>query len=650
MPIERRSTMALLMAAAAFAMPSAALAAQDSAEAEDARYRFRVAMQRDAEAARAAGQRLPRIFRGNQNRLSLGNLSRWPNSSSARSTPYTERELAEIRAAQVRLVRDLTAGPQNPGGGVVLSHPRLGRIVIDNPGQTPGNPLGTLVRPDPGMIAGPSPIAGNPSQPEGGSGGGGSSKDPDPGSGGSGGSDEFPILEPGSGFGGPTTQPAPVGDASMRGYDAKAIARWDVVPYQDFDGLFHIGVVAFHINGIERVEFSVDGGRWTPVTEKKLNPRTDVWEYTATLDASLFDDGLVEVRARVFPRDAGEVRVLGGDFQRIGEHSLFLDARPLGIERQSVYVSAQGGDGGTGTSDDPVSSIRDAVSRLEDSGAANGGIIYLLPGEHDCQSFFTETTTTYLTISGAPDTDPSEVILRTDTGRPQATRLRLANLTGKDIDDSSFLSGSGRRMQHLWLDNVTLVGTDRHMRGPWLSSMNDTVVYTTRVIARARMEGLKHVYLARDTHVQHIQADSFGENPLLINCSVRDIFADGSGAHSDVYQWGPTQGYENVIVYGFQADEDVSAQGFFAGGYPDEPPLTDFAFVDVRMDNQPPWHPSSRTVFGFNRTIDHWVIDGVWLNGPTRWTDSNCNNVIVRDSWFSTERIRPADHPGVIYE
>src|SRR6185436_2472821 len=84
-------------------------------------------------------------------------------------------------------------------------------------------------------------------------------------------------LTPGTGFSGPTTQPPVQGTGA--GSDAKAIARWDVVPYQTFDTTLNIGVVAFHINDIAKVAFSVNGGPWTDVSQMTLNPETNVVEY-----------------------------------------------------------------------------------------------------------------------------------------------------------------------------------------------------------------------------------------------------------------------------------------------------------------------------------------------------------------------------------
>lgn len=154
-------------------------------------------------------------------------------------------------------------------------------------------------------------------------------------------------LIPGNGFTAPTDQPDPVGNPADFGYDAKAIARWDVVPFQTFDDKFEIGVVAFHISGIDRVDFSVNGGDWTSVKNMTYNKRTGVTEYTVTLDAKNFPDGPIEVRAIAWP-NVGEPRVLAGPMDtdvanRAGEHSLILYTNANGTSPEQV-IELQAGD------------------------------------------------------------------------------------------------------------------------------------------------------------------------------------------------------------------------------------------------------------------------------------------------------------------
>lgn len=342
MPDRRRSAMTILMAASIFALPTSLLAAQDEKESTPANAN---ASLREAHARQvnAAPRSISRFFIAGPSRYAYASAQR-PVSNTSQARQYTEEELREIRAAQIRLIRDMGAGPgSTPGGTAVLSHPTLGRIIISSSGPITPKPGGggTVVKPTPGLLAGPTSTAGTySSDPRGGSGGGSSGE---PG--------EFPMLEPGSGFRGPTGQPPATGDDTMLGHDAKAIARWDVVPFQTFDGVFEIGVVAFHIAGIDRVEFSVNGGDWETTREMTLNPRTQVEEYWVGLDASLFDkDGPVEVRAIVYP-NVGIPRVLGGEMdweneyqgpQWTGEHSMFLFANAGGTSGEIVLELAEG--------------------------------------------------------------------------------------------------------------------------------------------------------------------------------------------------------------------------------------------------------------------------------------------------------------------
>ena len=64
-------------------------------------------------------------------------------------------------------------------------------------------------------------------------------------------------------------------DANVASAAARAIARFDVVPYQIFSGTFEIGVVAFHVDGVQKVEFEYEtpsGLQTVTETSMRLNP------------------------------------------------------------------------------------------------------------------------------------------------------------------------------------------------------------------------------------------------------------------------------------------------------------------------------------------------------------------------------------------
>src|SRR5262249_17949540 len=158
-----------------------------------------------------------------------------------------------------------------------------------------------------------------------------------------------------------------------------AIARWDVVPYQTIveqtTPTFNVGVVAFHIAGIERVAFSLEGGPWTDVTSMELNPEAGVVEYFATIDASDFSsDGPIEVRATAYPKAAapqaqGTAAYPGGGDPRVLK-SLFLyvDAGPAATPI-ARYCSPSGSDStGDGSVGNPYASPWRAAKAIETAG------------------------------------------------------------------------------------------------------------------------------------------------------------------------------------------------------------------------------------------------------------------------------------------
>ena len=89
------------------------------------------------------------------------------------------------------------------------------------------------------------------------------------------------------------------------------IARWNVVPMQVIDSAgFDIGVVAFHANGIDRVEFEANNGSVTTIRQMTVNPRTGNREFWVTLDVPENNDSLIEIRATVYPNLQGKPFIL----------------------------------------------------------------------------------------------------------------------------------------------------------------------------------------------------------------------------------------------------------------------------------------------------------------------------------------------------
>jgi hypothetical protein len=474
----------------------------------------------------------------------------------------------------------------------------------------------------------------------------------------------FSAIIPGLGWTGPTEQPAAVGNPTQAGYDAKAIARWDVVPFQTFTGDFNVGVVAFHMNGIDRVEFAVNGGPWTSVREMQLNPQTNVWEYTARLRASDFAvDGPVEVRAVAWPV-VGEPRVLGGPLAAglgNGEHSMFLSSNSQGSLSTLVrYISPGGNDvSGNGTTENPYATMMKAARSIQDQQGwnADGGTIYLLPGDHVLGTYSygqsTATANRWLTISAAPGVARSEArIIRAATTDGLRTKLvRFYGLTFAPASgaDQGVLVSNGPMEDYVWVDNCEFAGPGRAVDANWSGGLSGQ--YSIDCTYHDCRDGPGGV-LVRGAIVQDIGSDALSGSSLAVNCTVGRIDHTGTTFHPDVLQYYGAL-IENRIAYGIIA-RTGDAQGFFAGS---NVGLKDVAFVQCDINNQF-FGSNVGNVFQFGGPVRHMLVRDSIFVGPARWrTDLGFTgtNVVVERAYADTDRaeflVPSADHsifPGVL--
>ena len=392
--------------------------------------------------------------------------------------------------------------------------------------------------------------------------------------------ESFQIVRPGSGFANATPQPPRVGAPNTPGATAKAIARWDVVPYQDFDGDFHIGVVAFHINGIDRVEFSANGGPWVSVRNMQLNPRTGVWEYTAVVRASDFPDGLLEVRAIAWPKEGGVPRVLAGPMDMVldkarirGEYSLFLNANSSGT-LPVVFCWADAINGsdetGDGTEGNPFKTLVKATEHVQaQHGSTEGATIYLKAGEYawaqTAFAFVPVSESRWMTISGAPGVAKEDVIISQTSGnglRNRNTRFTRLTLT------VSPTTGAGV-YHRAWADDIIVRRYDQtptQEGGVIRMGRYTGGVWFTDCEFHSMIRGPREFLLCRNARIHNIGGDAHREfRGMLINSHVWDLL-NLDGTHNDVMQFYSNSGsdpFENIIIYGMRAIDNVAGQSFF---------------------------------------------------------------------------------------
>lgn len=384
------------------------------------------------------------------------------------------------------------------------------------------------------------------------------------------------VLRPGTGFTGATSQPATAGTPGAQGYDAKAIARWDVVPFQTFDSTFNVGVVAFHMNDIDRVEFSVNGGTWTAVRTMTKNPQTDVYEYTATLRAADFGDGAIEVRAVAYPK-VGIPRVLESlPLNTNANHSL-----PAAVR----YVSPTGNDNNDGlTPQTPKQTTNAAAFSIQQAqGSADGSTIYLLAGTyaltHAQWNSQSVTVNRWLTVAPAPGVERSQVIISgnaiSGSSGFNLKLLRFYNLTFTNGVSTGWQNG-GRA----WIDGCHYQGASSATSGcPGPGGAFSNRYMTNSTVADV-LGGLEGYDLIRDVRIDRIGADVFSNSAMVINCSVHASTQLG-GSHADLWQW--VGAAENVIMYGVDNTDGIGAIN--SAGPTFESTALDIAVVNCRISS-----------------------------------------------------------------
>lgn len=422
---------------------------------------------------------------------------------------------------------------------------------------------------------------------------------------------EGPII-PGGGPGpGQGTEPVATVVGTGFGADARAIARWDVVPFQAIAGEMNVGVVAFHVNGIDRVEFSANGGAWVSTSEFRLNPQSGVREYWATLRASDFRDGVVEVRAVAYPT-RGVPRALEG---------LRLYANSRGTLEQRIRWAAPNGNDltGDGSQARPFRSIYRATQSLSQAGGATGadnGVVMLAPGSYEYKrpngSATPVTTNAWVTVQAGPGVSRDDVhIVSASDGQSNGGLLtRLVRLKGVTLRGT--LDTSTPLEDYLWLDGVKHVGAGPldptiYFTGTWWSGIYATDCFSTNVV-----NGYVGASLIRNCQIDRYFNDAFPGCLMVVNSTVKNatggVGANGYAYHSDVWQERSPMTARNIILYGVTATENCTQQGVFSATDGHQ----DIAIVNCAFDlrgypNQSQWRTRS----------DHFVVqNNTFLGAP----------------------------------
>ncbi len=315
-----------------------------------------------------------------------------------------------------------------------------------------------------------------------------------------------------------------------------------------FHGVFEAGVIAFHSFGIERVDFSFNGGPWVSVTSPSRNPRTNVDEYWVKIDARQVSDGPVELRAIAYPTK-GQPRVL-----------------------DTLRLVANSG----GSVKFPVLELDAGTHQITNDLLNRRGLKPTKDG--------------YLIIRGKPGLDRSQVQIH-GTGNLQFKdgNVKFENLTIRGAWTNMTLRGN--KTGALWCHNVHFKGHTRNndfANSNWIwwpasewthYHWTDSLITEVQVAFGNTENNITGV--VRNVELKYIYEDIVRLSGLLVNVKADHIGLGGKvvpGAHADAFQWYNWRP-ENLIVQNFSTTRLVG-QGLFPGD------IKDCAFVNLNLDNR----------------------------------------------------------------
>ncbi len=410
--------------------------------------------------------------------------------------------------------------------------------------------------------------------------------------------------------------------AGLFEYKAKAIARWNVIPFQKIDNEIQIGVVAFHMNGISHIDFSANGGHTRTVRVAKLNFRTNVLEYSVQLKTSDIKDQKITLKATAFP--------LSGSPRTLEPLVLWANAKAA-YGGNTVYVTNQTTEAiKNGTKEHPFTNIASAI-RAAGSG---GDVILLDRGKYSLEgNAGIKKSKSWITIKADDGIDRDDIILELAERklvRLGTDKLKFQNLS---IDFGSFIQIYPENKHLLWFDNVRWFDSNRSASEPEgqilipiRTSKYIGGYYVTNSICENTLYGFVDAKLVRNSRMENISGDALQRSLMILNVSIHDMDGDLRKHHSDILQYFGD--FDNVIVFGLWATKIKNVQNIFLDHYKSS--FQNMAFVNIAIENISSDPPFSQ----LNARQNHVLFYHLSIPGQT---------LILRDDFTQRKKFVPKD-------
>ena len=322
----------------------------------------------------------------------------------------------------------------------------------------------------------------------------------------------------------PTPEPTPppvVPEPTPPTSTEPSIAHWNLVPQQGVQSGFAVGVVAHHLDGVDRVDLFVDRELFASVDGPSVNPRTFCEEYWAYLPPGLNDT--FTLGATVYSK-TGPPTVVGG------------------LNGETVVLHAQ----------------------------EEGDVVELSAGRHTFDKR-TLPDKGWLTFRPAPGVAREDCIIEDRSKDWQDGRLKFENLTLNMPGGDGMIRGKwGTRNenQYFWADNCRIIGA-----GPSVMCKSPAKFWTASYFTDCELSDMQVVFddaqmLTRNCDIHDIYEDVYRIPGLHVNINIRDVDrqpmidagADVPNPHPDILQ---AKALSRTIMQDVTAVDNIHGQGFY---------------------------------------------------------------------------------------
>ncbi len=370
-------------------------------------------------------------------------------------------------------------------------------------------------------------------------------------------------------------EPMQVGKASIS--DASVINRWNLVPDQSIgEGKFHVGLLAFHSYGMDRVEFSLNNGPWVTVTEKEINPRTGTEEFFVTLDGSKYSENELQLKAVAYPKH--------GKTFASGPIRLFKDA--------------------------------DQIVGL-DAGTYNIG---------DLQKENTPPHDGWLIFKPKPGVNKEDVVV-TGTSRWWGGRVKFENVKMEVGVTNGFAYGARDRVDNswFWFDKCLVEGNGREVPGSWINHNWNRTFATDSEFTKHRIvfHGSTGLVLCRNCKIHDCYEDIFRSFGLITGCEIFNINRGDTQYHPDMFELNSNYTQWNVIFHDLDI-YNVETQGWAGSNH------NGIAIVDVNARFQ-----GTLNAMQVGGNMKNWFIQNSEIIGGVlfrRLDNQETENIVIRNS------------------